>query len=195
MADPVLHLVAGPNGAGKTTFYQRVLEPVTHLEFVNAHVIAADRLPDAQAEHGYEAAELAEAERRRRIAARESFVSETVFSHPSKVTLLSDAREASFLVTLHIVLIPEELAVARVSDRVAHGGHTVPEDKIRGRFQRLWTHLAEAIAFVDEAHVYDNTSAARPFRLLASFRDGHLVNAPAWPSWTPDALRDQAPPG
>lgn len=33
---------------------------------------------------------------------------------------------------LHIVVVPD-LAVARVAERVRHGGHDVPEDKVRSR--------------------------------------------------------------
>lgn len=52
---PVLHILAGPNGAGKTTYVERVLQPSTGLTFINADVIAAQRWPDAQLEHAYEA--------------------------------------------------------------------------------------------------------------------------------------------
>ncbi|MDT2007533.1 AAA family ATPase [Rhodococcus opacus] len=189
--DPVLHAIVGPNGAGKTTFYDLVLRPVTHLDFVNADIIAAAQWPGNAATHVYEAAALAAEERAQRIVQRCSFVTETVFSHESKLDLLHEARQAGYHVTLHVVLIPEELAVARGADRVANGGHYVPEDKIRARFRRLWGLLRDAIITADQAFVYDNTSAADPFRLVASCTNGHLVDDPAWPSWTPTALRTE----
>jgi predicted ABC-type ATPase len=190
VSDPVLHVIAGPNGAGKTTFFVRVLGPVTHLDLVNADVIAADRWPDSPVEHAYQAAGLAAEDRARRLQARQSFAAETVFSHESKIALLGDAEEAGYRVVLHIVLIPEELAVARVVDRVAHGGHQVPEDKVRARFSRLWGHLGQAVDLVDEARVYDNTRAAQPFRLVATYINGHRTGRPQWPLWTPQELRD-----
>lgn len=189
-SDPVLHVIAGPNGSGKTTLYAKVLGPVTHLDFVNADLIAADRWPDAQVEHAYEAASLAAEDRARRIEARESFATETIFSHESEIALLRGAEQAGYRVVLHVVLIPEDLAVARVVDRVANGGHDIPEDKVRARFGRLWHHLRDAIALVDEAHVYDNTKAAEPFRLVASYIRGQVIGSPDWPSWAPRDLRD-----
>jgi predicted ABC-type ATPase len=189
-ADPVLHVIAGPNGAGKTTLYEQVIGPTTHLEFINADVIAAERWPAAPAEHAYDAAEIAARLQARRIAERRSFVTETVFSHESKLELLEAARQAGFRTTLHVVLVPEDLAVARVESRVSHGGHDVPEDKVRGRFGRLWAHLRDAVAIVNEAHVYDNSRAATPFRQIASFVDGVLSGEPDWPKWTPQELRD-----
>jgi predicted ABC-type ATPase len=186
--DPVLYVIAGPNGAGKTTFYLTVLGPIVHLDLVNADVIAAERWPGAEVEHAYDAAALAAEERARRIAARESFATETVFSHESKVALLRDASRTGYRVVLHIVLIPEDLAVARVIARVADGGHHVPEEKVRARFERLWRHLREAIALADEVQVYDNSGSAEPFKRVASYLDGRVVES-EWPSWTPHDLR------
>lgn len=189
MPDPVLHIVAGPNGAGKTTFYDRILQPATRLGCVNADLIAEERWPDSQMEHAYEAATAAAEERTRRFQERQSFVTETVFSHPSKVTLVRQARHAGYMVVLHIIMIPEQLAVARVVNRVENGGHDVPETKVRARYQRLWRHIREAIATANEAHAYDNTKGADPFRLIATYRDGHLTGTPRWPAWTPPELQ------
>ncbi|MGZ4784553.1 MAG: zeta toxin family protein [Acidimicrobiales bacterium] len=189
MADPVLHVIAGPNGAGKTTFFARVLEPVTRLEFLNADVIAVDGWGDDAAAHAYEAADIAAAERVVRIRARRSFATETVFSHASKIEMLARAEAAGYRVNLHIILVPEQLAVARVMNRVENGGHAVAEDKVLARFGRLWSHLRDAIGLVDEARVYDNTRAADPFRLVATFIDGKAIGSPEWPSWSPEELR------
>ncbi|MBI2169616.1 MAG: zeta toxin family protein [Actinobacteria bacterium] len=188
--DPVLHVVAGPNGAGKTTFYNRVLYPRTHLPFVNADLIAAEHWPDDAAAHAYEAAQLAEQARDQLVARRESFVAETVFSQPSKVDFVQRAQEAGYHVTLHVLAVPEDGAVARVADRVANeDGHDVPEDKIRSRYQRLWDLVAAAIAIADTSYVYDNTSSDKAFRRIATYACGDLVGDADWPAWTPVALR------
>jgi predicted ABC-type ATPase len=92
--DPVLHLLAGPNGSGKTTLARRVIVPAAHLPFVNADDIAAERWPGSEVEHAYDASEAAAAERTQRLADRSSFITETVFSHPSKVELVQPAQEA-----------------------------------------------------------------------------------------------------
>lgn len=189
MADPVLHLIAGPNGAGKSTLYERVIRPVTRLEFVNADVIAAHEWPDDAAAHAYDASRLAAERRDQLLAVGTSFVTETVFSHESKLELVKAATAAGYLVTLHVVLVPEELAVARVVNRVANDGHHVPEEKVRSRYARLWPLVAEAITLVDEARVYDNSSAAKPFRLVAAFERGMAASRPAWPRWTLKPLR------
>jgi len=186
---PILHLLAGPNGAGKTTFYERVLGPATGLPFINADRIAQERWPDDPMSHGYDAPALAAEERTAAIQESRSFISETVFSHPSKLDLLRAAGEAGYRRTLHVILIPEELAVQRVLVRVETGGHAVPEEKIRARFQRLWRLLREAITLAEEAQVLDNSRAATPFRVVARYAKGRLLGVPAWPPWTPAELR------
>jgi len=113
-----------------------------------------------------------------------------VFSHESELELIHAAVDAGYLVTLHIVMVIEALAVARVADRVRAGGHSVPEDKIRKRYLRLWPLVASAIGVVDNATVYDNSRARRPFRLIAHFDHGSAVGESDWPAWTPETLKD-----
>jgi len=190
---PILHVVVGPNGAGKSTLYTRVLGPGTHLPFVNADVMYADH-PDRYADE-YEAGMTAAAERTARIDRRESFVTETVFSHPSKLQVLRDAGVAGYLVHLHVVAIPADLAVARVAQRVDRGGHDVAEDRIRSRYDRLWSNVVEALPLVRDLTVYDNSSAANPLRVIARFHGGGPVRDPEWPAWAPPDLMSLHPPG
>ncbi len=185
---PVLHLLAGPIGAGKSSYVRDVLAPATHLPFINANEIAASRWSDEQEVHAYEAAQIAEAQRRDRIAAWDSFISETVFSHPRKLQLVSDAADARYLVHLHVILIPVVLTVQRVHERERRGGHTVLEQMIRDRYERLWAHLGSAIQIADVTEVFDNSSARAPFQLRATYQHGALIGTPSWPQWTPDVL-------
>lgn len=155
-----LDLVVGPNGSGKSTFVELVIAPRRPgVPFVNADVIAA----------------------------REPFIAETVFSHPSKLDLIGRARAAGYSVALHVLLTPEDLAVHRVEHRVAAGGHPVPEDKIRGRYARLWPLVAAGIVAADTAHVYDNSQVDGP-QDIASFAYGFPDGPCHWPAWTPSAL-------
>jgi len=195
VADPVLHLLVGPNGAGKSSLYDRVIGPTTHLEFVNADVIALQRWPEDPAGKSYDAAIVATERRSELIAAGQSFATETVFSHESKLGLVRSALDAGYLVTLHVVMVPEALAVARVEARVRSGGHSVPEEKIRGRYGRLWVLVAEATRVATAAVIYDNSRGATPLRVVARFEHGSIVALADWPKWAPDSLVRLAPSG
>ena len=183
-----LDIVVGPNGAGKSTFVELTLAPLLPRSvFVNADQIAGQRWPDDAAAHSYEAARVAADTRARLIELRRSFIAETVFSHPSKLDLIDTAHAADYTVVLHVLLISEELAVQRVRHRASAGGHDVPEDKIRQRYQRLWALVATAIARSDSATVYDNSTLKGP-RIVAEINGGYVVGSPMWPAWTPDEL-------
>ena len=162
---------------------------MTHLPFVNADVIALERWPDAQQEHAYEASQAAAEQRDRLIAGRVSFITETVFSHPSKVALVEQAQSCGYRVELHVVLLPLEVTIHRVQQRVRLGGHSVPVVKIRERYERLWPLVARARDLAEATHVYDNSLAAKPLRLVAEYEHGRPIGKPSWPVWTPAALR------
>jgi predicted ABC-type ATPase len=189
MSDPVLHIVAGPNGSGKTTLFRQMIEPVTALEWINADDIAADLDSGDDQAIAYEAAQQAAGRRAELIADGRSFATGTVFSHASKVELVRYAVDAGYLVTLHVVAVTEDLAVARVESRVTYGGHAVPEEKIRARYEGLWAHVGEAVAVAHETYVYDNTNASRPFQVIAKFEAGQAVGQAEWPDWAPAELR------
>jgi predicted ABC-type ATPase len=188
-----LDLVVGPNGAGKSTLVHDVLAPrIPGSIFVNADEIARQRWPEAAETHAYEAAKIAAATRSHLIASHRPFIAETVFSHPSKLDLITEAHAAGFTVILHVLLVPVDISVARVPRRVAAGGHSVPEEKIRERHRRLWPLVAEAIQMADTAKIYDSSARGRA-RIVARFSGGTPVGSPMWPTWTDAALTSRWP--
>jgi predicted ABC-type ATPase len=186
---PVLHVLAGPNGSGRSTFVREILRPVTHLPFVNADELAAERWPGREEEHAYEASRETARRRDALLAERASFITETVFSHPSKVDLVRSGVAAGYLVALHVMLLPVDVTMRRVAHRVETGGHTVPPHKIRERYDRLWPLVVEARHVADRTTFYDNGLARSPFRVVATYRRGRPTGPPAWPAWAPEVLR------
>lgn len=165
---PTLFLIAGPNGAGKSTFYDAVLKPRVQAPFINADIIQRDELKDPSVEAAYEAAKIASARRDDCLRSGHSFVTETVFSHPSKLEMLGAARKAGFrIVIFHLHLGSADLAVARVAVRVEEGGHLVPENKIRERYARNQQLIHDAILMADKGAVYDASRLNQAPRLLA----------------------------
>jgi len=183
-----LHLVVGPNGSGKTTFFEEFLAlELPSYVYVNADEIAKARWPADSDAHAYEAAQVAAETRAYLIAGGRSFIAETVFSHQSKLDLLRSAQAAGYQVVLHVMLVPEELAVRRVAYRVQAGGHDVPERKIRERYQRLWPLVAQAVSLADRAVLYDNARRTGPVK-IAEFFGGLPIGAAAWPAWAPEPM-------
>ncbi len=112
-------------------------------------------------------------------------MAESTFSHPSKLDLLRHARAAGYeLVVYHVNVDSPDLAVARVARREAHGGHPVPEDRIRGRYQRNQDLIRQAVHMADRAFVLDNSLRGAPPRALIGFVNGRVLDvAPDLPVW------------
>lgn len=182
---PSLVLLAGPNGAGKSTLYQTRVAPSFAGPFVNADIIQRDELHDPSMAASYEAARIAEARRQEMLAAGQSFATETVFSHPSKLEIIKTARTRGYLViVMHVGLDSAGLSVARVRARTEEGGHSVPEDKIRARYDRGHPLIREAVLRADRGMVFDNSRLNASPRQMLVFNAGRLVQAdPRLPGW------------
>lgn len=182
---PSIVLLAGPNGAGKSTLYQTRVAPSFAGPFINADVIQRDELGDLSMEASYEAARIAEARRIQMMDAGKSFATETVFSHPSKLDLIDDARARGYRVlVMHVGVDSPDLSVARVRARTEEGGHDVPEGKIRARYDRGQPLIREAILSADRGMVFDNSQINSPPWQMLVFSAGRLVQAaPTLPRW------------
>jgi predicted ABC-type ATPase len=169
--NPQLVVLAGPNGAGKSTFYDVYLAE-SPLPFLNADLFAAETGVDS-----LEAARILDATRDRMIEDGLGFITETVFSDPfgAKLAMLRKAVEGGYAVTIvYIGVANATLLSHRVDQRIAHGGHDVPRDRIEARFQRSLENLREAITFVPTVQLFDNSSAEDPYRHVATFKAGAL---------------------
>lgn len=188
-------VLAGPNGAGKSTLYATYVAPYFRGPFINADIIQRDELKNSSPEASYEAAAIATARRRKHLEAGLDFVTETVFSHPSKLALIGEAQAHGFHVRLmHIGVEAADISVARVSDRIEEGGHAVPENKVRERYERSGPLIRAAVLKADHALVYDNSSLNQPARHCLTFHSGTLVHAaPDLPQWIRTLYRAQLP--
>lgn len=194
MPTPVLHILAGPNGAGKTSLYEATIRRLTDAEFVNADRMARDALGKhaTSLEEAQLGQRLANDRRDALLAARASFVTESTFSHPSKLELIQRARSLGYnVVTYHLGLDSADLAVARVAERRAHGGHPVPEDRIRKRYDRNRPLIRRAVLVSDGGLVFDNSVLGQPPRRLITFVEGmpHLVSRDL-PRWVEEVYAD-----
>jgi predicted ABC-type ATPase len=168
-----LFVIAGPNGAGKTTYARRFLpEEMRMREFVNADLIAAGLSPFAAADVTFEAGRIMLQRLRELAAQRVDFSFETTLAGRAYAPLLRDMKAAGYYVRLDFLWIPElDVTRVRVRDRVAKGGHDIPEEVQRRRFHLGVRNLVTLYRpLLNWWRLYDNT---RPEpHLVAEEKDG-----------------------
>ena len=94
----------------------------------------------------------------RAIDERLDFAFETTLGGRTIAALLHKALAAGIEVRIWFVgLSSPELHMARVRSRVTRGGHDIPEEKIRERYDQSRIHLIELMPKITELRVYDNS--------------------------------------
>ena len=153
-------IIAGPNGAGKTTFAREFLPQEADCpDFINADLIAAGLSPFNPEAAAYRAGRLMLEEMASRVAQGRGFAFETTLSGLAYARQIPDWRRQGNFVKLMFLSLPTvEMAIARVATRAAQGGHFVPEEVIRRRFdagllnlERLYKPLVDAWARYDNS--------------------------------------------
>ncbi|MGU3538383.1 AAA family ATPase [Methylobacterium sp. A54F] len=171
---PRCTILGGPNGAGKSTFFDAVRPLGT---FVNADEVARRLDPEAPERASLAAGRAVLAQLDALLRERADFVYETTLSSRQALALMQRAGTHGYEVGLIFVALADPLLnIRRIAERVARGGHHIPEATVRRRHATAFHRLAEAIPLADGSVVYDNTGA-EPERLLQVRGRAILQNA------------------
>jgi len=153
-------ILAGPNGAGKTTFAREFLPDEAQCPtFVNADLIAAGISPFRPEAAAMRAGRLMLELIDDLVGRGESFAFESTLADRGYARRISAWQAAGYHVTILFLALPAaEAAIQRVRERVAQGGHDIPEAVIRRRFaaglanfENLYKPLADAWALYDSS--------------------------------------------
>jgi predicted ABC-type ATPase len=156
-----LYIIAGCNGAGKTTASFTVLpEMLNCREFVNADEIAKGLSPFNPEGVAIQAGRLMIDRILHLLKEGQTFAFETTLATRSYVNLIQRAQKRGYFVTLlFFSLSTPEQAVARVAKRVSLGGHNIPTDVVRRRYDAGLQNLFQLyIPIVDYWTLYDNSN-------------------------------------
>lgn len=142
---PDVVVIAGPNGAGKSTLAPALLRDTLHIfEYVNADTIAEGLSAFASEDASFEAARVM-LERLHDLAREgKSFAFETTLASRHYPRWLENLKASGYRVSLTFLwLRSADLAIERVAERVRAGGHSIPKETIRRRFDRGLKNLFE----------------------------------------------------
>lgn len=160
---PWLWIIAGPNGAGKTTFATQALRDNFKLEhFVNTDEIARLLSSSDPNEVLMRSGRLMLKEFDKLRSERVSFAIETTLSSSNYLVRAKAMQSEDWRIGMvYVWLNSPELSRERVCQRVARGGHDVPEDIIFRRYVRSMNNIVPYFKACEKVFVYDN-SKERP---------------------------------
>ena len=115
---------------------------------------------------------------------RISFSFETVFSHPAKIDILRRAQAAGFKTYMYFVATENPVInVNRIRERVALGGHDVPEEKTRSRYLCCMEQVRYALPYLNRAYFFDNSTEQSLYLAEYESEVGFTLHSELLPSW------------
>ena len=174
---PRLYIISGCNGAGKTTAsYSLLPEMLECSEFVNSDEFAKSLSPFDPSLASIQASRYMLMKIRYLLKKEKDFAIETTLATRTLLKIVKSAQAAGYTVTLlYFWLNSPELAVERVRARVEAGGHNIPEETIRRRYQVGVDYFFHIYAPISERWILADNSQI-PFRVIAEGSKGDVIN-------------------
>lgn len=163
-ARPFILVLAGVNGAGKSSVGGALL--AEHgLDWFNPDAYARElvaRLGMDVADANGRAWQYGREQLQQAIDHGTCFAFETTLGASTIPAMLARAAATHDVQVIFCGLASPELHLARVRQRVAHGGHDIPEAKVRERWDASRANLIRLLPALTRLQVYDNSAPADP---------------------------------
>lgn len=123
-----------------------------------------------------------------------SFNEETTLCGKTIIKLFEKLKENGYKIDLYYMgLKNSDIALERIKNRVANGGHNIPAKKVRKRYEESRNNLEKVIPLCDSVSIFDNSQS---FIRLATIKEGKLIQkADKIPFWFNSKLKNLISPG
>ena len=174
---PRLYIISGCNGAGKTTAsYSLLPEMLDCTQFVNSDEFAKGLSPFNPEKASIHASRLMLMKIRYLLKRQSDFAVETTLATRTLLKTAKVAQDSGYSVTLlYFWLNSPDLAVERVRARVEAGGHDIPEETIRRRYQVGIDYFFHYYAPICERWILADNSQI-PFRVIAQGTKDEVIS-------------------
>lgn len=161
-------IIAGVNGCGKSSFtgsfssYDKKLGTVVDTDSITAKN-GGDKLAG-----GKEAIRKIES----CLKSGLDFTQETTLSGAKTLRTIKKARASGYDIRLFYIAVESaEESVKRVRNRVAKGGHNIPEETVKRRFASRFDDLLKVLRYCNIAEFYDNENG---FVKVGEYSNGRI---------------------
>jgi len=159
-----VYIIAGPNGSGKTTFARKFLpDYVKCPNFINADLIAQGLSPFSPRSAAIKSGKLVLQQIREFTESGVDFAFESTLAGKLYVNLFKELKAKGYKLHLFFLWIPDsQLAIARIKDRVAEGGHHVPTEDVKRRFDRSISNFFKMYRPLLDSWMFFNNAGIKP---------------------------------
>ena len=175
MKNKNVYIIAGPNGSGKTTFASTFLPEYAKCDrFINADLIAQGLSPFSPRQVAMKAGKLVLQQIKEFAEKNIDFGFETTMSGVTYLKYFRMLKEKGYKIHIYFLWIPSsQLAIARVKDRVAQGGHNVPIADIKRRFERSTEKFFKQYRLLADQWILFNNEGFTP-KIIARKQNAHI---------------------
>lgn len=181
---PDVIVIAEPKGAGKSTLAPHLLRDALGIvEYVNADTIAQGLSAFAPETVAFEAGRVMLRRLNELAKERKDFAFETTLATRFYTKWLAKRQSEGYYIHLVFLwLSSPELAIGRVAERVRIGGHNIPEETIRRRYDRGMSNFFRLYRpMVDSWEVMDVSEESPMEVAIGDKIDGsHIINETIW---------------
>lgn len=182
---PILYLLAGPNGTGKTTFYSIAVQNSfidKNLPFINVDIIT-QKLGAYNEENYARASDIYRDIVKSYLDINADFMIESNLADSRSYEWISLIKKKGYDVILYYLSTDDvTINIGRVQRRVIEGGHNIPEEIIKTRYNQSHSYLKTKLTEFKEVYLIDNSMDASIVQ--AKLVDGiilqHLPDAQNW---------------
>lgn len=114
-----------------------------------------------------------------------NFTQETTLSGSRTLKTIKRARELDYFIRLYYVGVNSaDESMKRIKNRVEKGGHDIPEQDVKRRYNKRFEDLVNILPYCNEVKIYDNENG---FAEKAEYKNGELITkSQSIPEWIKD---------
>ena len=177
-------IIGGADGVGKSSLTGVLLAKDTQL----GTVIDADKITAQLGGNRLMGGKVAVKKIDECLAKGVNFTQETTLSGTRTLKTIKKAIDLNYKIELYYMGVQTvQESLNRIANRVQKGGHNIPTDDVRRRYQNRFKDLCSILPYCNDAYFFDNENG---FVQVAEYRNGQIFELTKTPPIWLQELKD-----